>query len=71
MTNDKTTITVDKELRDDLRDARTSTESSYSETIRRLLADSGERRMWSEDEIEARVETQVARAIRLQSDGGD
>jgi hypothetical protein len=47
----KTTIEIDERLRDQLREERKSHESSYADTIARLLGDSTGGQLWTEQEI--------------------
>jgi len=47
----RTTIEIDDDTRDRLRDARKPHESNYDDTLRRLLGQSSGGQLWTEAEI--------------------
>jgi len=59
MTNDTTTIEIGTELRDELRKERKPHESSYGDTIERLLGASSGGQLWTEQEIKDIVDRRV------------
>jgi len=63
-TMEYTTIRVPTSVRDELIEARLSHETSYGQTIERLLGSSSGGQLWTEDEIKDIVTTEIERAQR-------
>lgn len=55
----RTTIEIDEELRDRLKEERLPHESSYGDTIARLLGDASGGRLWTEQELRDLVDRRI------------
>jgi len=60
----KTTIEIPSELRDELRNERKPHESSYADTIERLLGMSSGGQLWTEAEIRDIVRDEIESQVR-------
>ena len=60
----ETTIGLPEELRDRLRDERLPHESSYADTIARLLGEDSGGQLWTEQEIEDMIQRQIESVTR-------
>ena len=62
--SDTTTIQIPRDVRDQLRDNRLPHESSYGDTIERLLGDSTGGQLWTEQELKDLVDRRIELAQR-------
>lgn len=60
----KTTIQIDKEIRDKLREERAPHESTYGDTLARLLDAGDGGQLWTEQEIQAIAREEIEAAAR-------
>jgi len=64
MTDDTTTIEIDTELRDELREERKPHETNYGDTIERLLGLQSGGQLWTEQEISDIVQREIEQVSR-------